>query len=96
VIVLGSILVHVPKPIDKKVKSTLAPKLSDLSNANIAFLDNLKPQSDHVLNGISELAQERVASIKMFKKIDTPTLLPDDVIGEIKENFHGMITGVGD
>jgi hypothetical protein len=91
-----SILVHVPKPIDKKVKSTIAPKLSDLSSANIAFLDNLKPQSDHVLIGISEKTQGRIASLQMFRKIDTPTLLPDDVIEEIKNNFHGMVTGVGD
>jgi hypothetical protein len=93
---MGRILVHVPKPIDKKEKSTLAPKLSDLNSANIAFLDNLKPQSDHVLNGISEEIQNHIASFKTFKKIDTPTLLPDDVIGEIKENYHGLVTGVGD
>jgi hypothetical protein len=93
---MQSKLVHVPKPIDKKEKNTLAPKLSNVRAKNIAFLDNLKPQSDHVLNGISEQIENDIASFQMFKKIDTPTPLPEGVVEVIKENYHGMVTGVGD
>lgn len=93
---MQSIQVHVPKPIDKKERTALAPKLTNVSSTKIAFLDNLKPQSDHVLYGISEKIEVRISSFQMFRKIDTPTPLPEDVVEEIKKNYHGMVTGVGD
>ncbi|RTR29955.1 hypothetical protein EKG37_13710 [Robertmurraya yapensis] len=71
-------------------------KLEKLEGKAIAFLDNLKPQSDQVLFGIRDYFEKRGIRTKVFRKIDTPTAVPEPVVQEIKEKYHAVITGVGD
>lgn len=79
----------------KKDKKDIT-KLESFEGKRVAFLDNLKPQSDQVLNGIRNFFEEQGIETKVFKKLDTPTPVPEPVVQEIKEKFHAVITGVGD
>ncbi len=88
--VLNPVAVTVKK--DKKEVS----KLEQLEGKYVAFLDNLKPQSDKVLNGIRDYFEEKGIRTKVFKKIDTPTAVPEIVVQEIQDKYHAVITGVGD
>jgi hypothetical protein len=71
-------------------------KLDRIDGEKIAFLDNLKPQSDQVLNGIRDLFEKWGVETAGFKKIDNPTPVPEIVVQEIRQKYHAMVTGVGD
>ena len=71
-------------------------KLNCLEGKKIAFLDNLKPQSDQVLNGIIDKFGQWGMECGLFRKMDTPTPVPGSVAQEIRQKYHAMVTGVGD
>ena len=90
--------IEVLNPIATSVKKTTnaVSKLDQIEGKRIAFLDNLKPQSDQVLNGLKDFFAHSGNETAMFRKIDTPTPVPEPVVQEIKQKYHAVITGVGD
>lgn len=93
---MGETFVYNPEGIKQQDDVEITERLSTISGKNIAFLDNLKPQSDKVLQGIYEVLKKHDITSEFYKKIDTPTPLPENVVQEVKNKFHCMITGVGD
>lgn len=71
-------------------------KLDKIEGKKIAFLDNLKPQSNYVLHGIEGSFQTWGVRTGGFKKIDTPTPVPESVVREIQDHYDAVVTGVGD
>jgi hypothetical protein len=88
--------VYNPKGEKANGRMAVASKIANISGAKIAFLDNLKPQSDRVLQGIADKLQKHGVNPTFFKKNDTPEQMPDSVIQQIKDHHHAMVTGVGD
>lgn len=88
--------VYRPKAVIETENTEKAPRLQSFEGVRIAFLDNLKPQSDQVLQGIQEYFQQQNVETEMFKKIDTPIEVPQEVVQQIRQSFHAVITGVGD
>jgi predicted GTPase len=80
----------------EKKESNSVSKLERIEGKRIAFLDNLKPQSEHVLYGIKDFFDKYDNDTAVFKKIDTPTPVPEPIVQEIKDKYHALVTGVGD
>lgn len=89
-------IVYNPRGIAEEDQAEITERPSSIEGMEIAFLDNLKPQSDKVLQGVYDELQKFKIGSGFFSKIDTPTPVPENVVQEVKNKFHCMITGVGD
>jgi hypothetical protein len=93
---LKKITVHNPKGVKNNQQAEKAKRITGASGLKIAFVDNLKPQADQVMNGIREQFAKQGIETTGFSKTDNPTPVPVAIVQTIKENYHGMVTGVGD
>jgi hypothetical protein len=93
---LEKITVHNPRGVRGSQQVSKAQRVLTTDGLKIAFLDNLKPQADQVMNGVREVFGKQGIETAAFSKNDNPTPVPVQIVQHIKENYHGMVTGVGD
>jgi len=81
-------------------RSTLAaqPSLPRLRGAVVGFIDNSKPNFDHLADALTDLLSERcgVRSVIKRRKRAASVPAPDEVLDELAGQCDLVITGSGD
>jgi len=74
------------------------PTLSGLAGKVVGFIDNAKPNFDHLVDDLSELLVSRygVARVVKRRKRAASVPAPADVVQELTQQCDLVITGSGD
>ena len=72
--------------------------LDDLKGKVVGFIDNAKPNFDHLVDDLAELLVSRygVASVVKHRKRSASVPAPQAVYADVKEKCDLVITGSGD
>ncbi len=72
--------------------------LQDLSGATVGFIDNAKPNFDHLVDDLSELLVGRYGVSRVIKRRKPTASLPavEAIYQELAEHCDLVITGSGD
>ena len=94
----GSILLYDPTATRAAGADTVAQKLTDLRGKVVGFIDNAKPNFDHLVDDLAELLSARYGVARVIKKKKRAASVPADdaVYRELAEHCDLVITGSGD
>ncbi|MGG1677202.1 hypothetical protein ACIFOT_15800 [Neobacillus sp. NRS-1170] len=83
---------------EKRVKSSLVPRLHTLNGKKIALLGNIKLNAKELLVRTGELLKEKenVLKVRLYEK-DSPSFgAPESMLSEIAANFDAAVVALGD
>jgi hypothetical protein len=95
---MGSVLVN-PTSSTTQAPFSLAPRrFRDLDGKTVGLLNNTKFNSDHLLDGIGDLLQQRYSlrGIVRSRKSYFGRPIPDDLAREMASSCDVVITAIGD
>jgi len=95
----GSILLYDPTaPRRAGPVAAAAPKLAGLQGLVVGFIDNAKPNFNHLADDLGELLMSRYGVTKVLKRRKRAASVPapDEVYREFEEQCDLVITGSGD
>ena len=94
----GSILLYNPTAVRAAGAETAQQALADLRGKVVGFIDNAKPNFDHLVDDLAQLLVSRygVASVIKRKKRAASVPADDAVYKELAEQCDLVITGSGD
>ena len=93
------VYVPVSNIVSKDIRTSLAPKLSELRGKRIALFSNKKANAAEVLLKAGELLKEThdIHEYKLFEKENASYPAPDSLIDEIAEQrFDAAVVSLGD
>lgn len=85
-------------PIDAAASAEAAPAIRLLSGAVVGFIDNAKPNFQHLVDDLAELLQSRYGVARVVKRRKTSASIPADpsVIAALTRECDVVIAGSGD
>lgn len=94
----GSILLYNPTAVRAGGAETTQQALSDLKGRVVGFIDNAKPNFDHLVDDLAELLTARYGVARVIKKKKRAASVPaeDSVYDELAAQCDLVITGSGD
>ncbi|NBR27296.1 MAG: hypothetical protein EBT83_02640 [Betaproteobacteria bacterium] len=94
----GSILLYNPTAVRAGGAETMQQALSGLEGKVVGFIDNAKPNFDHLVDDLAQLLVSRygVASVIKRKKRAASVPAEESVYKELAEQCDLVITGSGD
>ena len=94
----GSILLYNPTAVRAAGAETAQQALAGLSGKVVGFIDNAKPNFDHLVDDLAELLVSRYGVAKIIKRKKRAASVPaDDIVyRELAEQCDLVITGSGD
>jgi len=94
----GSILLYDPTAVRAGGAETTQQALSGLKGKVVGFIDNAKPNFDHLVDDLATLLVSRygVASVLKRKKRAASVAADESVYTELAEQCDLVITGSGD
>ena len=94
----GSILLYNPTAVRAGGAETTQQALSDLKGRVVGFIDNAKPNFDHLVDDLAALLTARYGVARVIKKKKRATSVPaeDSVYDELAAQCDLVITGSGD
>ena len=94
----GSILLYNPTAVRAGGAETTQQALSDLKGRVVGFIDNAKPNFDHLVDDLASLLTARYGVARVIKKKKRAASVPaeDSVYDELAAQCDLVITGSGD
>ena len=94
----ASIMLYNPTATRATGAETSARTLADLSGRVVGFIDNAKPNFDHLVDDLAELLTVRYGVARVIKRKKRAASVPADdaVYKELAEQCDLVITGSGD
>ena len=94
----GSILLYNPTAVRAGGAETTQQALSDLKGRVVGFIDNAKPNFDHLVDDLAALLTARYGVARVVKKKKRAASVPaeDSVYDELAAQCDLVITGSGD
>ena len=94
----GSILLYNPTAVRAGGAETTQQALSDLKGRVVGFIDNAKPNFDHLVDDLAALLTARYGVARVIKKKKRAASVPaeDSVYDELAAQCDLVITGSGD
>ncbi len=94
----GTVLLHDPRPLQVEVIAEAAHALAGLAGKVVGFIDNSKPNFNHLVDDLAEILKTRygVKSVVKHKKPITTVPAGEEVIAELVRDCDLVITGSGD
>ncbi len=95
---MGRIRVLSPVGVVKTETVKVPPLPTEWAGRTVGFLDNTKPNFDHLVEGIGEILRERygVKRIVHRKKANASTPAPPELIAELAKECDVVFAGSGD
>ena len=94
----GTVLLYDPTAPRHEDSQTVRRILSGVAGKVVGFVDNAKPNFDHLVDDLAELLVSRygVSRVIKRKKRSASVPAPDAMIGELTGQCDLVITGSGD
>ena len=95
----GTVLVYDPTaPLRQQRPAQSGPALSQLTGISVGFIDNSKPNFNHLVDDLADLLVTRygVKAIVRHRKPMAGIATPDQVMRQLTEQCDLVITGSGD
>ena len=93
----GSILLYNPTAVRAGGAETTQQALSDLKGRVVGFIDNSKPNFDHLVAEMAGLLESRYAARSIVRRKRLASIPAEDqVIAELARECDLVITGSGD
>ena len=94
----GSVLLYNPTAVRAAGVETVRQTVAGLQGKVVGFIDNAKPNFDHLVDDLAELLTARYGVAKIIKRKKRAASVPadDTVYKEMAEQCDLVITGSGD
>ena len=94
----GSVLLYNPTAVRAAGNETAQQALAGLTGKAVGFIDNAKPNFDHLVDDLADLLVSRYGVTKIIKRKKRAASVPADdaVYKELAEQCDLVITGSGD
>ena len=94
----GSVLLYNPTAVRAAGVETVRQTVAGLKGKVVGFVDNAKPNFDHLVDDLAELLTARYGVAKIIKRKKRAASVPadDTVYKEMAEQCDLVITGSGD
>ena len=94
----GTVLLHDPRPAPLEAVAQAAHALTGLAGKVVGFIDNSKPNFNHLVDDLAEILQSRYGVKAVVKRKKPITTVPagDEVYAELARDCDLVITGSGD
>ncbi len=94
----GSVLLYNPTAVRAAGVETVRQTVAGLKGKVVGFVDNAKPNFDHLVDDLAELLTARYGVAKIIKRKKRAASVPaeDAVYKELAEQCDLVITGSGD
>jgi hypothetical protein len=94
----GTILLYDPTALRAAGAETVAHALAGLEGRVVGFIDNAKPNFDHLVDDLAQLLTGRYGVARVLKRKKRAASVPADeaVYQELAEQCDLVITGSGD
>lgn len=94
----ASVLLYNPTAVRAAGAETMQQSLADLQGKVVGFIDNAKPNFDHLVDDLAELLTSRYGVARVIKRKKRAASVPADeaVYKELAEQCDLVITGSGD
>lgn len=95
---VGSVMLYDPSAPARQVRAPVPKMLSGLGGIVVGFIDNAKPNFNHLVDDLGELLMTRYGVVRMLKRRKSAASVPasDEVYRELAEQCDLVITGSGD
>jgi len=95
---LGTVMLYDPTALLPGALPGSARKLEGLAGKVVGFIDNAKPNFNHLVDDLAELLTSRygVAKVVKRRKQAASVPAPADMVAELAERCDVVITGSGD
>ncbi len=94
----GTVLLHDPRPVQVESIAQAARALTGLAGKVVGFIDNSKPNFNHLVDDLAEILKTRYGVKSVVKHQKSVTTIPasDEVIAALVRDCDLVITGSGD
>ena len=94
----GSVLLYNPTAVRSGGAETASQTLAGLKGKVVGFIDNAKPNFDHLVDDLAEILTARYGVAKIIKRKKRAASVPAEeaVYKELAEQCDLVITGSGD
>ncbi len=94
----GTVLLYDPRPVQAAAIAQAANALTSLAGKVVGFIDNSKPNFNHLVDDLAEILQSRfgVKAVVKHKKPITTVPASEEVFAELARDCDLVITGSGD
>lgn len=92
------VLLYDPTATRRAEPDPAGPKLASLSGKVVGFIDNAKPNFNHLVDDLADLlvAEYGVSRVIKRRKRSASVPAPDEIVGELADQCDVVIAGSGD
>ena len=92
------VLLYDPTATRQSAEEESGPRLASLSGKTVGFIDNAKPNFNHLVDDLAELliADYGVKQVIKRRKRSASVPAPDDIVRELADQCDVVIAGSGD